>query len=344
MGNFNMSNTKIWAITIVCIVCGLGIYFALPSVTPLFVAMILAYIIHPLVKSIQNRLKLRHKVIAVILALVCVILTIVIIIGSMYNVIVQQAMIFIGEFGYLMTHAEQLLDSPEILAEDSWLASHLEEMLLQLLALLDSFIMSFLASILGFILGFTDVVIVLILLFLFLLDGPKLIQNIINYIPEIFKEHASNFFNGIHGIVWGYLRTMIVISILFGTVFGIILFSLGLPFSGLLGALGAILNMIPYIGSIISGAIAVIVALIYHDVYRAMLSAALIIALNIIQGNIIAPLVLANKLRMHPIFVITSLLVCNYIWGIMGMFVAVPLLGLARLFMREIISLIGKLQ
>jgi len=339
----NMSNTKIWAITVICIICGVGLYLAAPSITPVFVAMFLAYIIHPLAVKIQNRLKLRRKSAAVILTIALIAAIIGITIYSISNNIVHQAMMFAEEFGRLVAQAEQLLDFSESMGPENFFTSHLEAVLMQFLALLNTFIVSFITSVLGFIFRFTDVVIVLILLFLFLLEGPKPAKKIVAKMPEILREAASNFFNGIHGIVWGYLKTMVIISICFGAVFGIILFILDIPFAGLLGILGGVLNMIPFIGSIISGAIAVIIAFLYHDIYRALISVALIIALNAVQGGIIAPLVLANKLRIHPIFVITSLLVCNYVWGIPGMFIAVPILGLARLLMQETFNVIRKL-
>jgi len=342
----NMSNTKIWAITIICIICGVGFYLVAPSITPLFVAMFLAYIIHPLVIWIQKRLKLRHKFIAVILAILSIGTALGIMINSIFQMVGQQATAFVAEFNHLAAQAEQMLeglDISQMIGVNDWLAPHLEEMLSQILTVLSNFVVNFITSILGFILGFTDIVIILILLFLFLLDGPKLAENTIARMPDTLREAASNFFAGIHDIVWGYLKTMVVISVCFGVVFGLILFFLGIPFAGLLGILGAVLNMIPFIGSIIGGAIAVIIAFLYYDIYRALLSLALIIALNGVQGGVISPLVLANKLSIHPIWVIASLLVCNYIWGILGMFIAVPVLGLARLLMREILGVIRKL-
>jgi len=338
-----MSNTKIWAITLICILCGLGLYLAAPSIVPLFFAMFLAYIIHPLVILIQKRLNLRNKIISVTITLVFILTVLGVIISGISNMVIQQAMIFVDAFGHLALQAEQLLDIPESIVAHGLVSLHLEEILRQLLVMLDTFIVNFITSVLGIIFRVTDVVIVLILLFLFLWDGPKIVENIINNMPEVLKEAASNFFLGIDGIVWGYLKTMVIISVCFGTAFGIILFFLGIPFSGVLGVLGAVLNMIPYIGSIISGAIAVIIALLYHDAYRALFSVILIIALNVVQGSIIAPLVFANKLRMHPILIITSLLVCNYLMGIWGLFIAVPILGLARLLMKEVFNVIRKL-
>ena len=338
-----MSIVKIWAITIVFIILGVGIYLVAPSITPFFVAMFFAYIIHPFVLWLQKRLKLRHKVFAVILALLFISTVLGVIINAIFQVISPQAMLFVGEFNYLVAQAEHLLDFPEQMGLDGFIASQVEEILRQFLVILSTFIVTFITATLGFILGFADVIIILILLFLFLLDGPKLAQNTIARMPEVLREAASNFFKGIHEIVWGYLKTMVLISICFGIVFGLILYIIGVPFAGLLGVLGAILNMIPFIGSIISGAIAIIIALLYLDFYRVLIAAILIIALNAIQGGVIAPIVLANKLRIHPIFVIGSLLVCNFIWGVPGMFIAVPVLGLGRLLMQETFGVIRKL-
>ena len=57
-----MSNTRIWAITVFCIVCSWALYSMLPSLVPVFIALFLAYIIHPLINCVQKYLKLRNKI------------------------------------------------------------------------------------------------------------------------------------------------------------------------------------------------------------------------------------------------------------------------------------------
>ena len=342
-----MSNTKIWAITIVCVICGWVLYKAAASLMPVLVALFFAYIIHPLVMRIRKHLRLRSKALAVLITLLLIVVLLAILIHIILPGIIHQTMVFIGEFNtysLLFFHQlNQFFDNLDSLGLDNRITEQLDNILRQFFIVLNNFIMSFATSIFGFIFRFTDVVIVAILLFYFLLDGPRLSKYIIDNMPTTLREAADNFFKGISGIVWGYLKTMVVISTLFGIVMGIILLILGVPFAGILGALGAVLNMIPYIGSIMSGAVAVLVALLYFDINRALLTLILILALNMVQGNIITPLVQANKLGMHPILVIASLLACNHLWGIGGMFIAVPLLGLAHLLMKEILNVIRKL-
>jgi len=342
-----MSNTKIWAISIVCLICGGILYVAAPSLGPVLFALFLAYIIHPLVLRIQKFLNFRRKLLAIFITLLLILTLLAILIISLLPTIVNQATVFIAEFNtyslLFFAQVDQLVDSLDGMGLDSRVAEQLDGILRQLFTMLNNFIMGLAAGVFGIIFGFVDVIIVLLLLIFFLLDGPRLAKYVVNHMPATLKEAAENFLKGISKIVWGYLKVMVVISTCFGVAFGIILFILGVPFAGVLGVLGGVLNMIPYFGSIMSGAVALLVALLYLDVNRAILTLVLIIALNIVQGNIITPLVQANKLGMHPIVVISALMAGNYLWGIGGMFIAVPLLGLAHLLFGQVMIVIRKL-
>jgi predicted PurR-regulated permease PerM len=101
--------------------------------------------------------------------------------------------------------------------------------------------------------------------------------------------------------------------------------------------------MIPYFGSIISGTIAFFVALLYFDFSKALLTLAIVLVLNVVLGNILTPFLQGRTLKIHPVLVIGALLVGNYLWGAIGMLIAVPLLGFARLFLNEMLRVINKL-
>jgi predicted PurR-regulated permease PerM len=161
--------------------------------------------------------------------------------------------------------------------------------------------------------------------------------------PVMLRDGVENVFDGVSGVIWGYMRNQVIISAIFGLASGVAYIALGLPYASLLGILAGVLNMIPYFGSIISGLVAILVAVFYFQMNKVLLTAFVIVVLNIILGNILTPKIQAKALGIHPVVVITALLVCNHLWGAVGMFVAVPLVGLGRLVMKELIQIIRAL-
>jgi len=342
-----MSNTKIWAISIIGIICIWFIAISTASLIPVIWAVFLAFFLHPLVLWIQKRLKLRRKIIAIFIVLVLIVALLIILINSVLPGIINQLMSFGREFtGYSIRFMRAVDDLRHYLVElglDNRIISQVDDALSQMFTLLSDYIMSLVSLAFGYIFRLTDLIVTILALFYFLSDGPEMIGYFIEHMPGMIKEAVRNFVNGISGIIWGYMKNQVIISILTGVACGIAFVILGLPFAGLLGVMAAVLNMIPIFGSIISGVVAAFVAMFYFNISRALITALVVLGVNVILGNIITPMLQGRTLGMHPVVVIASLLVCNYLWGAAGMFVAVPLVGLARLFWREMSAVINKL-
>ena len=343
----DMTNTKLWAISILAILCGWFLAVSGPSLTPVFIAICLTYFIHPLVAWTQRLLKLEKKIIAVMITMAMIIVVFVVLISISLPVLVAQVTRFAREFsGYSMRFI-RLMDEIEGyfvgLGLDSRITSQLYDFLQQLVTLVGSFLMSFVTTAISSISRFTDFVIIVILLFYFLLDGPDMIHFLVGRTPANLRKSCENIIDGISSVIWGYMKNQLLISTIHGIGCYIAFLCIGLPFSGLLGILNGVLNMIPYFGSIIASIISVLVALFYLGTQSGVLTALAVFALNMILGNILTPKLQGKTLGIHPVLVITALLVFNYIWGATGMFVAVPLLGLAQLVLREVLGIIRQL-
>ena len=342
-----MSNVKIWALSIVGLLCGWFLFLSAPALMPVVWAAGLAFFIHPLVLWIQKHLKLTQKSIAVAIAIILILMILVIVLNSVLPSIITQLVGFAREFtGYsqrFMRTMDGLWLYLDELGLDNRIISQIDDAIAQLFVLIGDFIRSLVSLLLGYLFGLIDIVIITILLFYFLINGPDMILYAIGCLPEVLREPAKNFVNGINGVVWGYMRSQAIISVLTGIASGVAFFFLGLPFSGLLGILSGILNMIPYLGSIISGVVAVVIAMIYFTAKKAVATLAVVLGINVILGNILTPVLHGRTMGIHPAGVITALVVGNYLLGWVGMLIAVPLVGLARLLFKETANVIRKL-
>ena len=342
-----MSNTKIWALSIIGLACCWVIVVSAPSLMPVVWSVFLAFFIHPIVLQIQSRLKLKQKTIAVAIAVVLILILLVVLLNNILPRFVGQIMVFAREFTAYSQRFTRAMDGLWLyldgLGLDSRIISQIDDALSQFFILLGNFIRSIVSLLFGYIFRLTDIVIITILLFYFLTDGPDMVLYLIASLPESLRGSARNFVDGINGIVWGYMKNQVIISVITGLASFVTFYVLGLPFSGLLGIICGFLNMIPYFGSILGGVMASVIALIYFSWNKALIVAVVVLGINMVLGNIVTPMLQGRTLGIHPVVVIIALLVCNHIWGAAGMLFAVPLVGLGRLFLREAMNVINRL-
>jgi predicted PurR-regulated permease PerM len=184
-------------------------------------------------------------------------------------------------------------------------------------------------------------VIVVVLLLLLLALGDTFLNKILQLMPTFRdKRGIVELVRDIEQGISRYLGTITFINVGLGVVIGIVMWLLGLPNPLLWGVMAAALNYIPYIGALI-GAIAVgISALIQFDsVAYAMLAPLSYFVINSIEGNLITPMLLGRSMSLNPIMVFLALIVWGWMWGIGGVLIAVPVLGITKIICEHFRSL-----
>lgn len=131
-----------------------------------------------------------------------------------------------------------------------------------------------------------------------------------------------------------YIVTKFLISLSMGILFGIILWLFGVQFFIIWASLALLLNFIPNVGSVIAVILPSVMALIQYQSfgYASVIASVLIILQNII-GNIVEPKIFGNQLGLNPLVILLSLLLWGYLWGIVGMFLSVPLTAVIKIIL-----------
>ena len=106
---------------------------------------------------------------------------------------------------------------------------------------------------------------------------------------------------------------------------------LGIEYPVLLGIIGALLNVIPYIGGIIGVAIFMVVALITKAPVYMIYIIVIYSVIQFIDNHYIVPKIVASKVRINALFAIIAVIAGNALWGIPGMFLSIPLLAIVKL-------------
>ena len=172
------------------------------------------------------------------------------------------------------------------------------------------------------------------------------VKKIFNYIPIKNKE-GFNYIIGklniaFRSFVQGTLFISLIIMILSSIFYGII----GLPSALLFGLICGITNIIPYIGPWIGGGICVIVGLTVSPL-TGILAGVVAFAIQQVDGMILQPLIMSKTMKLHPVTIMIGLLVFGYLFGILGMIFATPIMASIKIiasYYNEKYNLIGRLK
>jgi predicted PurR-regulated permease PerM len=134
-------------------------------------------------------------------------------------------------------------------------------------------------------------------------------------------------------LVQKYLQGLMIEAAIVAVLNTTGLLIIGVPYAVLLGVVGALLNMIPYIGNMISMTLAMLIALVTGSATDVIWVAVLYTAVQFIDNNLIVPRIVASRVKLNALVSIVAVLVGGALWGVPGMFLSIPITAIAKVIM-----------
>jgi predicted PurR-regulated permease PerM len=174
----------------------------------------------------------------------------------------------------------------------------------------------------------TGLISTLVLLYFLLASGDLFMRKTVRLIPTWRdKVHAVEVGREIQRELGRYFFTVTLINGALGIATAIAMRALGMPNPLLWGAMAMLLNYIPYLGPSTTLAVLSMAAVMsFDDLNRIWPVPAVFLALVVLEGQLIQPIVVGRSLRLNPVMVFVAFLLLGWLWGIAGMFLAVPIL------------------
>ncbi|GAA1030595.1 AI-2E family transporter [Virgisporangium ochraceum] len=176
--------------------------------------------------------------------------------------------------------------------------------------------------------------VVLFTLFFFLRDGGQIWRFLCRLLPgpaQVPMARAGHY--SWHTLV-SYVRATVLVAFVDAVGIGIGLAALGVPLALPLAALVFLGAFIPVVGATVSGAVAVLVALVTVGPVKALILLAVVVAVQQLEGHVLQPLIMGRAVALHPLAVILAIATGVVTAGIVGGLVAVPLLAVANTAIR----------
>jgi predicted PurR-regulated permease PerM len=165
-------------------------------------------------------------------------------------------------------------------------------------------------------------------------DAPIFRRAILTMLPHRFRLRGRLLFDDVNTTLATYVRGQLLACMFIGTMCGVGFAVLGVPYPALLGILAGILEFVPLVGPFLCAVAATIVAALNAPV-TAVWVIGFLIALRLIQDYAIYPRLVGRGLRLHPLAVIVAVLAGLELDGVVGMFLAVPVVAIGSLVYRH---------
>jgi predicted PurR-regulated permease PerM len=182
---------------------------------------------------------------------------------------------------------------------------------------------------------------IFILLYFLLAGGDLFLQKLIKVLPHVSdKAKAVEIARATEATVSAYLTTTLLVNLVEGSLVALVLWLIGMPSVVLWGVIVFFLEFVPYLGAATAVVVLSVAGLTTFDQpAHALLVPGSFLAINMLQANLVTPLLLGHRLTLNPVAIFTGLAFFYWIWGVPGAFLAVPLLATFKIFCDNIESL-----
>lgn len=316
---------------------------------PITWAIFLAILLEPVVKYFENKFKINKYLsifVTIIILLLIIFILIIMVIPEIINSLKELNDIFPAIAAKIEKSTEKLIN---YLAEKNILNYSLEDIEKNISNLIKNnyvnirnFVFSAFINFISWTVGLTNFLLGLFLAILIIIDKKIHLNTLKNLVTIIFGLRKTNYMmdklNASRLIFLNYIAGKLLVSFVVGISVLIILLITKTPYATLSAILLGIGNMIPYIGSIIGGIIAFFLILMVSPFKVVFLILAIIIS-QLIDGFVIGPKIIGDKVGLSTFWVMISMVVFGGLFGIMGMFLGIPIMCIIKLFYNDLLNL-----
>jgi len=184
--------------------------------------------------------------------------------------------------------------------------------------------------------GIVELIGIPFITFYFLQDGRELKKMAVSFVPLQERQNLLNFFDDVAKVLGGYIKGQVVVCLLAGGSVFLFFLIVDLPYAAVFAAITAAGELIPVLGPLTASVFAVMFALTISFATAIKVAVFYLVMLQI-TDNIVYPSLIGKAIRLHPVIIMSGLLLFGSLYGALGMIMAVPSMGVARVVLERIL-------
>ena len=318
-----------WLAVLVLVV--LALWLLSEILLPFVAGLAIAYLLTPLTDRLErlgvNRLAAAFIIIAVVvLVLVYLILLVAPIVGT-------QLTSFIDSMPGYVTTLQALLGDPsrpwlqKLLGAGFSADKSIGDLVTQGVGWLTAFLRSLWSGGRALVSIFSLVVVTPVVAFYLIYDWHRMIRSVDSWIPIQHRDTVRELAREVDAAIAGFIRGQTAVCLILGSFYAVALTLTGLNFGLLIGVISGLITFIPYVGSMTGLVLSLGVAVAqFWPAYGSILIVlGIFLVGQFVEGNVLAPKLVGESVGIHPVWLIFALLAFGYLFGFVGLLVAVPL-------------------
>ena len=322
--------------------------------SPFFAGIFIAYLLYMPCKNIEKAylksknkwVKKRARSLSVITVYLIVTLLIIILFNVILPVVIESV---IDLFESVPSYFEIVLNKYNSLPEDSVFKGEMVQDTIKNLQSVNikqyfefDKVINYVKGAISAVTGIFEIFVAIIVSIYILIERTQILGFLNKFAIAIFKDktykNIDKYFNNSNEIFFKFVASQFLDAIVVGILVTIAMSIMKVKFAPLLGFFIGLFNMIPYIGAIIAVTISAIITLITGGVYQTIWMLLIVIILQQIDANIINPKIVGQSLKISPLLVIFAVTVGGAYFGILGMFLAVPVIAVIKIVIEDYVD------
>jgi len=299
-----------------------------------------AYMFYPIVRRLNERLPLWAAIGIVYLSFAGVLLLAASVLVPILAIDAQQ---FVAALPKLEGNAQAFFNGPQM-PFVSRLPPDMHRSLVELPTTIGSWVQQHTTLWIGNALGMLVSALALAAIFVaipvasvyMLVEAEGMKRTFLGMLPEKRRDHMKNILSELDGVFGGFVRGQMLIALTVGIMVTAMLALFRVPYALLIGVWAGIADIVPYLGAVAGAIPAVAIALVTNGLGDAALVVAGFTVINQLEGNLIAPRIVGHAVRVSPLAVIFGLLIGGELFGVVGMVIAVPVVGALRVLIDNV--------
>ena len=308
------------------------IYLAGTMLTPVIASIVIAYLLEGLIGLLER--KRVPRLAAVLVVFIAFMTTLIFVMFGLLPLLSRQATQLLQQLPTMLGRGQDLLLALPHMYPDLFSEQQVVDLITQIRAeavnIGQDVVEASLSSVLGILALLVYLILMPLMVFFFLKDKTSIVTWMKHFLPAD-RHLASQVWADVHVQIGNYVRGKFIEIVIVWIVTYVTFALMGLQFAMLLGVLVGLSVVIPYVGAV---TVTFPVAIISYfqwgftsDFAYIMAAYAIVQALD---GNVLVPLLFSEVVNLHPIAIITAVLVFGGLWGFWGVFFAIPLATLVQ--------------